>query len=337
MVNVIHPEFKPVGLWKNPHLQTVYVTAFHNPPYLKASKKLFIPFDKHTQLMVEHNQVNSHKSHSTCVVLLHGLGGGSHGCFMVSTARKLLEAGFDTIRANMRTSALTLHLDPGMAHGGQSEDALAIIDYCINELNYESIILVGFSLGGGLALKTVGELGDKTPSQLKGVFTISAPVNVSACAHVFAQKKNILYDKFYLRKVTRLYLKKQQYFPEHIDLEVLKKIKKLEDFENYITVPAFNFNNLNHYYSSISADSQLQDIKVPTVSLIAKDDPVVPFHSIQQAFKQSNNTNLTLWSPPHGGHLGFRNSKKAAREDLDYNWAENRAVDFVKQLNKSMN
>lgn len=332
MLNIKQPRvpFKPKGLFKNGHVQTIYAALFHTRPFLKPTKKLYIPVDKETMLACEYNQAYNSPNHQV-VILVHGLGSCAHANYINSTARKLLSKGFDVIRINIRGSGPTLHLTPTLYHAGLTIDVKTTLEYTIESLQYKDVILAGFSMGANIVLKLAGEYGESTPSELKGICAVSPPLNMPECSDAIKKLQNRVYDDYYLKHIKIAFRKKTRYFPEEYNLDMLERIKILYHFDDYLVAPQFGYKDADDYHRQNSSYDYLSAINVKTLLIQSDNDPIIPFKSTKSAMQELVNPNLEYMIGHSGGHVGFINNKQLARQDVDSHWAENRIIDFVEE------
>ncbi|HEX6189106.1 MAG TPA: alpha/beta fold hydrolase, partial [Pyrinomonadaceae bacterium] len=207
----------------------------------------------------------------------------------------------------------------------------------INQDRLPRIVIAGFSLGGNLALKLVGEWADEAPEQLKGVVAISPSVDLQASSDLLHQPRNFVYHRNFLYYMKRRIMLKQQAYPELYDAAALGGISSLVQFDDHYVAPAFGFADARDYYAKASALPYLGRIRVPTLIIHAQDDPFIPFTPLEQALNpqtQSDassdvlttaNENVLLVGPPRGGHVAFVSADSL---DEDRFWAENRLVEF---------
>jgi predicted alpha/beta-fold hydrolase len=229
---------------------------------------------------------------------------------------------------NLRNCGDTMHLANTFYNAGLSGDVREVIRYCSEELGHKKIFIVGFSLGANTVLKLAGELKDEYPPELAGVCAVSPPLDLSKSASAIIKPKNIIYDRYYLNRMRRTYKRKKEYFPDLVNLALLDKIRNLYDFDNYITGPGFNYKDAEDYYENNSSGKFLEPIKVKTLIIQAKDDPIIPPESTEKAIALAN-PNIEILFTDFGGHVGFINSSYASKGDIDRHWAENRIVEFV--------
>lgn len=322
------PQFKPALTLRSGHIQTISAALFYQPPYFKPTRRLKIEVSPTTTIMCDYNRSSYTKKHDACAILVHGLGADSQVNYLTSTARKLVHEGIDTLRINIRNCGNTLHLTDTLFSVGLTDDLRATIEYAHEVLGYTKIVLTGFSMGGNMVLKMMGEYGSSAPSYLKGACTISAPLEMSNCSQQMLRWQNRMYDRHYLKILSHGYRQRKRYWPE-LDVDLLKQVKSLYDMERFIVAPSFDYQDMDRFYYDCSSLYHLEHIQLPTLIIHAEDDPVIPLLSPTE-YKQLHNPNIHYWVTKHGGHVGFINQAKYTQQDRDKFWAENRMVDFVK-------
>lgn len=237
------------------------------------------------------------------VVLVHGLEGSSHSGYMVSMAGALLDAGYEAHRFNLRTCGGTEFLCRTLYHGGFTADLL----FFLLELDRQRrtpVHLVGFSLGGNLSLKLAGELGADASRLLRSVCSISTPIDLGACARRIDARRNRGYQWWFLRSMKRRMQVRRQILDGMVSLDGLAATTSIYDFDDRFTGPSFGFDGADHYYKTQSAVNFLEAIRVPTLLVQAKDDPLIPFACFEKA-TIAVNPHLHFLATEHGGHLGY--------------------------------
>jgi len=237
------------------------------------------------------------------IVLIHGLEGSSGSGYARSLSHRALEQGYATHRFNMRGCGGTEYLSTSGYHGGQTGDVLAVL----RELRAQSnapLYLVGFSLGGNVALKLAGELHNEGGRLLAGVCAVSTPIDLAACVRTLEQPRNFFYQRSFLGRLKERIQRRHLQAPETYTLEHLPKIHTITDFDEYYTSKLFGFGTAANYFRTQSSNQFLERIRVPTLLLQSQDDPLIPF-SVYDLPIFKTNPSLTLVAASHGGHLGF--------------------------------
>lgn len=266
------------------------------------------------------------------VIIIHGLEGNASRHYVLGTAEKALQAGFNAIRLNVRNCGDTEHLSPTLYHSGLTEDLHAITRELIERDGLPQIFLIGFSMGGNQSLKFAGEFADNAPPPLCGIVAISPPIDLQACCDAIAEPRNVIYQQRFLRSLKARMRRKEKLFPGICDLDRLEKVRDLRAFDDLVTAPFFGFGDANGYYARASSLPFLPHIHIPTMILTAKDDPFIP-HSFFADARLQANSQIALSLQTHGGHVGFI-AQKQASSATDRFWAERQAVDFCLLLSR---
>ena len=237
------------------------------------------------------------------IVLIHGLEGSSASGYARSLSHRALEAGYATHRFNMRGCAGSEHLTTSGYHAGQTWDVLAVLRER-RAATKVPLYLVGFSLGGNVALKLAGELQNEAKDLLAGVCAVSTPIDLATCVRTLEQPRNYLYQNRFLARMKDRIRRKHLQAPDVYTLEHLPKVHTITDFDEYYTSKLFGFGTAANYFRTQSSNQFLEHIRVPTLVIQAQDDPLIPF-SVYDLPVFKTNPNLTLIAASHGGHLGF--------------------------------
>ncbi|PRY88508.1 YheT family hydrolase [Mongoliibacter ruber] len=257
---------------------------------------------------------------SKLVIISHGLEGNTRRPYMIGMARHFFLNGFDVLSWNYRGCGEEMNQKPIFYHSGATYDLDTVVTHA--EPKYKEIYLIGFSLGGNLTLKYLGELRNRTPKIKKGI-GISVPLDLESSSIKISTGENIIYAKRFLRTLKQKVVLKAQKFPNDIPLGILRNIKTLKDFDDHFTGPLHGFDDAHDYYEKNSSLKFLDKIEVPSLILNAQNDPFLS----EKCFPVSLGRKLDLvWMefPRTGGHVGFSPRK---REDIY--WSEKRAFEFI--------
>jgi predicted alpha/beta-fold hydrolase len=256
--------------------------------------------------------------------MLHGLEGSSNGGYIVSFAQAALMSGFGVHRLNMRSCGGTEELSHTMYHSGLTSDTLQVLR-SIQSRNLAPLFLVGFSLGGNVALKLAGEL--RRSDLLTGVCAVSSPIDLACAVRAIDKPGNVLYARRFLSRLKGRVRRKNITEPDLYPIEKLDKIRSIWAFDDAYTAPLFGFGTAANYYATQSSARFLEYIEIPTLVVTAQDDPLVPFEMYQRRVFEENPA-LTLVAPRYGGHLGFlsRTRPRFWLDELLTSWISERAL-----------
>lgn len=235
------------------------------------------------------------------VILTHGLEGSASSGYMVQLADTLTTHGYTVLAWSMRGCGLQLNDLPRAYHSGETMDLDEVVKHA-EDKGYKKILLVGFSLGGNITLKYMGEMAGQRPS-VAGAVAISVPCDLASAAQQLTQRKNLIYHQYFLRKLKSKLKAKAQKHPELRPL-IQKHIRTLVDFDEVYTGPIHGFESAAHYYHTNSANQFLAQITKPTILLNALNDPLLTeaCFPIEQARLSAY---LHLITTEAGGHVAF--------------------------------
>jgi len=240
------------------------------------------------------------------VLVLHGLEGNSDRQYARGMVKMANQRGFDAMVFNQRSCSGEMNLLPTSYHSGKSDDLKFVIEEIAKD--YESIFLVGFSLGGNILLKYLGEQGSIVLKQIKKAVAISVPVDLSDSAIQLAKRQNWIYMRRFLKTLKAKTTKKMQQFEAlSISIDELNSCNSFIDFDNLYTAPVHGFKDANDYWKQASSKQFLNDIALPTLLVNALDDPFLGKHCYPYQ-EAKLNKQLELITPKHGGHVGFGES-----------------------------
>ncbi len=258
------------------------------------------------------------------VLLLHGLEGCTESHYMIGLAHKIWAKGWNCIRINQRNCGNSEHLTPTLYHNGLSHDYRQIILDLTEHDHCGDIWLIGYSMGGNLALKLAGEIRNTLPS-LQGVAAVCPNIQPALCVRALQHPSNWIYHQYFLRSLKAKLRRKNQLYPGKWDLSHLPHIHTMWEFDNLYTAPDGGFSNAEDYYTQSAANNFLHTIAIPTLIVTAQDDPFIPTTIFNQPSLR-NNSAIQLISTKFGGHCGFF---QARRKEEDPFWAENRIVEWI--------
>ncbi len=311
--------YKPSFLFKNKHFNTVYRTLFtkynvqFNRERLELSDGDFIDLD-----------ISSVRSNKV-VIAIHGLEGSSSSTYILSLTKVLNKHGFDVFAMNLRGCSGELNRLLSSYHSGKTEDLEAVIQHLKKNYHYKEIHIVGYSLGGNLTLKYMGEIGKQTT--IKSAVGVSVPCDLEATAI----KMNALSNRLYLHKfleslLAKTYQKLAAFPDSFLTKESIKRIKNFKDFDDTYTAPAHGFKDAEDYWRTSSCKQFIPFIKTPTLLITALDDPFFT-KECYPTEEAKNNADFHLETTIYGGHVGFGSHLNFKQNT----WCEYRILSFLQQ------
>ncbi len=318
-------DFVPRRLLQNGHAMTVYSWARRRSfPRLPAPERRLFTVAPDTRVLA-HCYWQANRAGQPAIVVLHGLEGSSEAHYMRGIADKAWRAGFSVILLNQRNCGGTEAFSPGLYHSGLTEDVDCVLREMIDTDGLSRVAVVGYSLGGNLALKLAGDYGGDRPAALCAVCAVSPILEVSACVHALERPANFAYQWNFVRGLRARMRRKAVHHPGAFPVEQLPTVRTVRRFDDVFTAPHFGFAGAEDYYHRVSAMRVIDRITVPTLVLAAADDPFVPAALFDHPALRGNPA-ITTVVTRHGGHCGFVGD---AGEDDGY-WAESSVVAFAR-------
>ncbi|MBO9614145.1 MAG: alpha/beta fold hydrolase [Dyadobacter sp.] len=308
----------------NGHFQSIYPALFRQVNGIKYFReKIVTPDDDFLNLDWSYAETAGKKS---VVILSHGLEGNSTRQYITGMVKLLTRHGFDCLAWNFRSCGGEMNQTARFYHSGATEDLDAVVKYAFAK-GYSDVRLVGFSLGGNLTLKYLGEQGVAIDHRIKNAIVFSVPMDLKACSLAIIEPRNQIYMRRFLNTLKPKVAEKARFFPERISLDNHQLVKTLYDFDDIYTARLHGFDDADHYYAECSSKYFVASIAIPTTIVNAENDPIVPFESLPVDVLRSHST-VTLLATKDGGHCGFR----PARLTDEFYWSEKYALQFLTGL-----
>ena len=311
-------DFKPHILCRGGHLQTLAGLYWPTPLAKYQAKQMIVACGDGDHIALHDDCPESWSDGDQVVLLLHGIAGCHGSKYMVRLADRLQGLGVRVFRMDMRgTGAVTGKARlPG--HAGRTEDAAAAILRIEQICPKAPLTLVGFSMGGNIALGTLADASQKPIGNLRGGIAVCPPVDLSRCCRELRSGLGHLYD---------------QYLVKHLKLRWQatggslrgSNPRSIYEFDDKVTAPLSGFRDAEDYYAHCSSGPRLSEIELPTKILAAQDDPIVAFDAIVAAPRSEH---VELFVAKTGGHLGFFGSGTTSRLS-DSRWMDWQLVKWI--------
>lgn len=290
-------EYHPPLLLRNGHANTIYPYFFRRiekPPYTRNRISTYDDDFLHVDLLGN--------GHRRLAIVCHGLEGSSDSQYIKGLTHHLSSSEWDVAAMNYRYCTEEINLQPRAYHSGATEDLQAVVEHFTK--SYDQIVMVGFSLGGNLVLKYCGERGTGLDSNIVACVAVSVPTDLHAGSINIGSRSNYFYEQRFLDTLKKKMIKKHEQFPDVFQIEKLKLVKTLYDFDDLFTGPIHGFHDARDYYTRASSGQFLHSISIPTLMINALDDPFLPEECYPYKETESN-PRITFLTPKHGGHVGF--------------------------------
>ena len=316
--------FVPPPWLKNGHAMTLYAWAKrrHFPELPAPERRMFKVTDDTTVAADCYWQPE--RAARPLLLALHGLESSSDAHYMRGLASQALGRGWNAVLLNQRNCGGTERLTPGLYHSGLTADPLAVMRELVDTDGMRDIGIVGYSLGGNLAIKIAGELGASGSLPVRAAVAVSPTIDLDVCVRAIERRANVAYQWNFVRNLRARMRRKVEAWPGAFDLAPLDRIWTIRAFDEQYTAPFHGFAGATDYYQKASALRVIDRIRIPALILTAEDDPFVPGDQFRAAAIRENPF-VTARVEPWGGHCGFIASKHAA----DPYWAEASAAAFL--------
>jgi predicted alpha/beta-fold hydrolase len=317
--------FRPAPLLGQPDAQTIFANLWlrrPGPPMARLRWELedgdFLDLDRAAGATPE----------APVAVLCHGLEGSSSAPYVRGLARALVDRGLAVVAFNFRTCGAPNRL-PRSYHSGETGDLGEVVRRLLLERPGRPVVVAGFSLGGNVVTKWLGEHGDDLPAEVRGGSAISVPFDLGACQRRIDGPGRFMwiYRERFLRRLRRKAALKARQFPGLFDAVALARASTFGEYDQLMTAPAHGFASRDDYYQRCSAGRFVGGIRRPYLALSAADDPMVPFESLPIAAARAN-PSVRLMVTARGGHTAFVDGTPL-RPGF---WAERTAADFLADL-----
>lgn len=320
---IIKSGFQPQNrLFKNTHFSTIYASLLRQMPNISFKRERINTPDGDF-LDLDWSKVGGRK----LIVILAGLEGKSKSLYARSAIHYFNKRGWDALAMNYRgCSGEPNRLLRGY-HMGASDDVKLTIDHAIKRHNYQEIVIIGYSLGGNLALKYVGEMGRRLPPQVTSTISFSVPMDIQKSDERLNKWYNWHYLKWFMFPLNWKANQKKRQYPEALkNYHGCLMSGNFVYFDTNFTAPANGFPDVETYWQASSCQPHLMNIKIPSLVVSALNDTFISSncYPLEAA---THNPNLYLEMPEYGGHCGF------IRNFFEQEWwMEERAFDFVQKI-----
>lgn len=311
--------YKPPFYLFNSHLQTIIPSLFRKVKNIQFERERIQTADKDFLDLDWHRPGTS----ETLLIVSHGLEGDSQRTYVKGLIKAFGSRGCHGLAWNFRGCSGEPNLLERFYHSGATEDLEEVILHARSLGQYKKIILAGFSLGGNLTLKYLGERGALLHKEIWKATAFSVPLHLSSSSTKISQRSNWIYNKRFLNRLGEKILLKAAKMPGKFNTDALKEIRTLREFDETYTAPLHGFESAEAYYTHCSSLQYLKDIRIPTLILNAKNDPFLSDLCYPQK-EMEDHPFVTFEAPEQGGHVGF-----APSEGGELYYSDKRALEFV--------
>lgn len=320
--------FAPRPRFRNGHVMTFGAwRRMRQYPGLPAAEPRLFQTAPDTTVLA-HTYWQHDRATKPTLVALHGLEGSIESHYMRGLASEAWALGWNAVLLNQRNCGGTEHLTPSLYHSGLTADPFAVI----SQLNAEGLPMfgvVGYSLGGNLALRIAGEMAtspEHAHLPIRAVVAVSPTMDLALCVRAIERPVNFLYQWHFMRNLRARMRRKAALWPGEYDLAPLGGLRTIRQFDDAYTAPRAGFGTAENYYHQVSAMRLIDRVKIPTLIIGSEDDPFEPPEQFRRP-EVTGNPNVRVLVSRHGGHCGFLSA--------DGYYAESTALKFLSAFTSS--
>lgn len=314
--------FTPAWWARGPHAQTLFARALRPPRGPDLTRERLETPDGD---FVDVDWAPDPGPDAPLVLVLHGLEGTSRRRYVRSVARALLARGVRPVAMNFRGCSGEPNRALRFYHSGETTDVAWLAEALRDRYPGRPLGAIGFSLGGNVLLKLLGEREDGGTALFGAAAAMSVPYDLDAGSALLERSRmGRAYTAYFLRSLRRKVASKRDRLAERLDLEAAAAARTMREFDDRVTAPLNDFRDAADYYACCSSVGYLENVRVPTLLLHALDDPFLPAEAIPVRIARGNPA-LTLDLTERGGHVGFLEGAPWAPRF----WADERAADFL--------
>jgi predicted alpha/beta-fold hydrolase len=315
---VAHSSYVSPWLLANGHIQTLLPSLFRKVCGIAYQRERITTPDGDF-LDLDWAVKGSHR----LAVIAHGLEGDSNRAYAKGMVKALSRNGWDAVVWNARGCSGEPNRALRFTHSGATEDLQTVISHLLDTRDYHEVALIGFSLGGNLTLKYLGDRSRELNPRITRAVAVSVPCDLQSGSLQLARVANQVYMSRFLLSLRHKIRAKMKVMPGKIDDHGYGQLRNFKDFDDRYTAPIHGFADAEDYWRQCSCRPVLRNVSIPTLLINAWNDPFLakPCYPIADA---EANPNLYLEMPASGGHVGFISFNHQG----EY-WSETRAIAFL--------
>lgn len=301
------PPFRPRFPWLTGDLQTI-ANRFIHPASLTATTTIRLAMADGDTLLAALNRPPGDTG-KPLALLIHGLTGAADSGYMLDTAAHLLSLGHPVLRLNLRGAGPSRALCKGQYYAGRSQDLREVLTLLPAALAANRLVAIGYSLGGAMLLKYLGEEGEG--SRFLAAVTVSAPIDLSLTCAFMERRRNAFYHRYILANMRREATGAGAGLTEE-ERHAIARSHSVWQYDEFFIAPRHGFAGAEDYYEKNKPLRFMPGIRTPTLQIAAADDPWIPV-STYRGFGWAQNPALTPLLSSGGGHVGFYQSGDRVR------------------------
>lgn len=318
---VIKGDYIPPGIFRSADVATIYSATLRKVE-LPAYKRERIDLSDGDFLDLDWSYAKAKKPENL-VVLLHGLAGNTERAYMKGMARAFNNKEWDAVAMNFRGCSEELNRLFKSYHAGASGDLAEVVTHILSLKKYKRIALAGFSLGGNMMLKYLGENRSR-PEEIIGAVGVSVPCDLAGSLGAINRMRNFVYSKRFELNLKQHLISRAEKFPDRLEKKNISACRSLRDIDDLYTSRAHGYKDAEDYYNQTSSLGFLSTIEKPVLIINAANDTFLSPKCYPKEIAEKSE-NLYLEVPEYGGHVGFVTNTNTY-------YHEKRAVEFLESL-----
>ena len=318
---VAHSRYQPPFYLFNGHLQSIVPSLLRTVPEVRYERER-VETEDGDFLDLDWSRLSGRSADTLCIVS-HGLEGDAGRPYVRGMVRALNKAGFDALAWNYRSCSGEMNRLLRSYHLGDTDDLDFVVRYALGTARYRRVYLTGFSAGGNVTLKYLGEKPERVPQEVQRAAVFSVPTDLKSSSLQIGRLENRIYLKRFLKSLRKKMREKAVLLPDQVDINGLDELIDFPQFDDRFTAPMHGFKSAEEYYEHASSGRYLSGIRVPTLLVNAQNDPFLPPSCFPRDVAARSEF-VFLETPQEGGHVGFAEGSP----DGEY-YSERRAVEFL--------
>jgi len=285
----------------NRHLMTMYASVVRLPLRLPVSRERWELPDGD---FLDVDRLRA-PGDAPLLIVCHGLEGSSRAGYVRGVLAEAQARGLGALAINFRGCSGEPNRLARSYHSGETGDLSWVIDRVRAERPGRALGLCGFSLGGNVVTKYLGERGPQVAPEVRAAAVVSVPFDLDGCCLALDGPGLAarIYRERFLRQLRKKALDKARRFGA-VDASRVRPARTLRAFDDAVTAPLHGFAGAADYYARSSAGPFVPSVLRPLLVIHAEDDPFIPPSTLPRAALAAN-PHITFEASREGGHVAF--------------------------------
>ncbi len=306
----------------NAHLQTVIPSFFRREDPIDYQRECFSTPDGDCLYL---DWACCEQPSEDLLIVSHGLCGHTYRHYVLSLVKSFRSLGVDCLAWNYRGTGQCPNRLLKMTTSNSTDELDWVTRHALRRGRYRRVYHAGYSMGANLCLLYLGREAASLPAEVAGGIAFCATIDLPVCNALLDTPPGTFYCKYFLKKLEKMVVAKQQQFPDRIDSEMMRQVKNFADFDNIYTAPIMGFRDAQDYWQTASAWRWLENLTVPALIVQPLNDPFLGGECYPRDLARQSEM-VFLETPESGGHCGFMTPKGQEW------WPAARAKQFVQEI-----